>query len=349
MSSPDLFERAPADPLPEGYSPLAERIRPRTLDEIVGQDELLGPGRPLRTLIEEDRVPSMILWGPPGSGKTTLARVIAGMTGARLVAFSAVISGIKEVREVIEEARKDRRSGLRTILFVDEIHRFNKAQQDAFLPHVEVGTVVLIGATTENPSFEVNAALLSRTRVFVLKPLTEDGIKAVVGRALADPNQGFDGRVRLGEGVVDHLARTAEGDARRALTHLEMAVMAVRSDPDGIADVSLDTIQNVVGRKALLYDRQGEEHYNLISALHKSLRGSDPDATLYWLSRMIASGEDPLYIARRMVRFASEDIGNADPLYWRGHQPRVRGPGPGCVLSGNCSQEQRSLRGLLRG
>ncbi|MSS70848.1 MAG: replication-associated recombination protein A [Candidatus Latescibacteria bacterium] len=313
MNTLDLFKTPSADRTPAGSSPLADRMRPLALDEIVGQEDLLAPGKPLRTLIEEDRVPSMILWGPPGSGKTTLARVIARTTGARFVSFSAVMSGVKEIRELIAQARQERRGGRQTILFVDEIHRFNKAQQDAFLPHVEDGTIVLIGATTENPSFEVNAALLSRSRVFVLKPLTEEGLRTVVRRALEDPERGLGGRVKMGGDALDHLLHVAEGDARRALTHLEMAASAARPGGDGGAEVSLELMQNVVGRKALLYDRAGEEHYNLISALHKSLRGSDPDAALYWLARMIASGEDPLYIARRMVRFASEDIGNADP------------------------------------
>ena len=309
MNAPDLFGNASTGL--SARAPLADRMRPRTLDEIAGQDDLLGPGKPLRALIEGDRAPSMILWGPPGSGKTTLARVIAGMTGARFVAFSAVASGIKEIREIIEQARRERGTGRQTILFVDEIHRFNKAQQDAFLPHVEDGTVALIGATTENPSFEVNAALLSRARVFVLKPLTEEAVKSVVRRALEDPERGFGGRVRMGAEALDHLARVSEGDARRALTHLETAVSAASGD--GAVEISAETLQEVVGRKALLYDKAGEEHYNLISAFHKSLRGSDPDAALYWLARMLASGEDPLYIVRRMVQFASEDVGNADP------------------------------------
>ena len=307
MNAPDLFGNVSTG----RPSPLADRMRPRTLDEIAGQDHLLEPGKPLRALIEGDRVPSMILWGPPGSGKTTLARVIAGTTGARFVAFSAVVAGIKEIREIIEQARRERGTGRQTILFVDEIHRFNKAQQDAFLPHVEDGTVALIGATTENPSFEVNAALLSRARVFVLKPLTEEAVKAVVRRALEDPERGFGGRVRMGAEALDHLVRVSEGDARRALTHLETAVSAASGD--GMVEISPETLQEVVGRKAPLYDKAGEEHYNLISAFHKSLRGSDPDAALYWLARMLAAGEDPLYIVRRMVRFASEDIGNADP------------------------------------
>ena len=311
MNTPDLFN------LPSHRtrtnSPLADRMRPRTLDEIIGQEDLLGPGKPLRVMIETDQVPSMILWGPPGSGKTTLARVIARMTDSRFVAFSAVTSGIKEVREVIARARQDLRSDGQTTLFVDEIHRFNKAQQDAFLPHVEDGTVVLIGATTENPSFEVNAALLSRTRVFVLKALTEAGIEILVRRVLEDPERGFGGRVSLGKDVLRHLSQTAEGDARRALNHLEMAIGATKPDKGEGVEITLETLQDVMGRKALLYDKSGEEHYNLISALHKSLRGSDPDAALYWMARMIQSGEDPLYLGRRMVRFASEDIGNADP------------------------------------
>ena len=288
-------------------APLAERMRPRTLDEIVGQEPLLGPGRPLRTAIEQDRLRSIILWGPPGTGKTTLARVIATATRAHFIAFSAVLSGIKEIRDVMAEAEAARRrSGRRTILFVDEIHRFNKAQQDAFLPRVESGDIVLIGATTENPSFEVNSALLSRSKVYVLKPLTIGPIVAILRRALVDPEHGLGGaHVTATDDGLTGIARYANGDARVALNMLEAAAQHGAIDAALVADLA----QN----RALLYDKTGEEHYNLISALHKSMRNSDPDAAVYWLARMVESGEDPLYIARRLVRFASEDIGNADP------------------------------------
>ena len=290
-------------------APLAERMRPRTLDEFVGQEGLVGPGRPLRAAIEEDRLQSIILWGPPGTGKTTLARLIATATHARFVAFSAVLSGIKEIRAVMTEAEEARRrGGRRTLLFIDEIHRFNKAQQDAFLPRVEAGDIVLIGATTENPSFEVNSALLSRSKVHVLKPLGLDDIVTILRRALNDSERGLG---MSGASVEDDaliaIAKYANGDARIALNVLQSAV-AGPGESVGAAAVS-ELLQN----RALLYDKSGEEHFNLISALHKSMRNSDPDAAVYWLARMLEAGEDPLYVARRLVRFASEDIGNADP------------------------------------
>ena len=304
MTAGDLFDGG----APQG--PLADRMRPRTPDEIRGQDHLVGPDAPLRKLIEHDQLPSMILWGPPGSGKTTLARVVAASTRSRFVAFSAVTAGVKEVREIVARAREERRLGRRTIFFVDEIHRFNKAQQDAFLPHVEDGTVVLIGATTENPSFEVNAALLSRARVFTLNPLGAEVIRQVLGDALADAERGL-APLEAEDEALELISNAAEGDARRALNALEMAASAAAASGGG--GIVTETVRDVLGRKALLYDKRGEEHYNIISAFHKSLRGSDPQASLYWLARMMASGEHPHYILRRMIRFASEDIGNADP------------------------------------
>jgi putative ATPase len=316
----DLFERRPEPRRPEpgrpaapaAGTPLAERLRPRTLDEVVGQDHLLGPGRVLREALERGDLHSMILWGPPGSGKTTLARLMAQVAGARFVAFSAVLAGVKEIRQVIAEAAAERtRHGRRTILFVDEIHRFNRAQQDAFLPHVEQGTIVLVGATTENPSFEVNSALLSRCRVYVLNPLDEPALLTVLRRALADRARGLGALdVEVEDGALALIARLAGGDARAALTILELAVTLAGG---GRARVTEATVQEAAQRRTLLYDKAGEEHYNLISALHKSLRDSDADAALYWLARMLESGEDPLYIARRLVRFAAEDVGLADP------------------------------------
>jgi putative ATPase len=303
-------------------SPLAERMRPRTFDEFVGQEELLAPGKPLREAIERDLLQSIILWGPPGTGKTTLARIIADTTKARFVSFSAVLAGIKEIRDVMSEAERMRRAtGRRTIVFIDEIHRFNKAQQDAFLPRVEAGDIVLIGATTENPSFEVNAALLSRSKVFVLRGLTVEEGATILKRALADAERGFGAtRVDIDEDSVRAIAQYANGDARVALNLLELSVAAapVVGSEAGTADtdirrIDLARVQETIQRRALLYDKSGEEHYNLISALHKSMRNSDPDAAVYWLARMVEAGEDPLYIARRLVRFASEDVGNADP------------------------------------
>src|SRR5437016_6262004 len=288
-------------------------MRPRTLDDVVGQDDLLGPHRILRTALERGELHSMILWGPPGSGKTTLASLMAHATGARFVAFSAVLSGVKEIRQVVAEAETHQKRGASTVLFVDEIHRFNRAQQDAFLPHVERGTIVLIGATTENPSFEVNAALLSRCRVYVLRALDEDDLVAITRRALGDAERGLAGLApEVDDDALPLIARLANGDARAALNVLELAVQLVPA-AGGRRRVTEASIREAAQKKTLLYDKSGEEHYNLISALHKSLRDSDPDAALYWLTRMIEAGEDRLYIARRLVRFASEDVGNADP------------------------------------
>jgi putative ATPase len=310
----DLFEHEPPAPAPPPAGPLADRMRPRSVDDVVGQEHLLGAGRVLRVAMERGELHSMILWGPPGSGKTTLASLMAHVAGARFVAFSAVLSGVKEIRQVVAEAEAERaRRRRRTILFVDEIHRFNRAQQDAFLPHVEKGTIVLVGATTENPSFEVNSALLSRCRVYVLHGLTEDDLVALMRRALADRERGLAALdPEVAEAALALIARLANGDARAALNILELAVQMAPA-ASGRRAVSEGTIREAAQRKTLLYDKSGEEHYNLISALHKSLRDSDADAALHWMTRMLDSGEDPLYVARRLVRFASEDVGNADP------------------------------------
>jgi putative ATPase len=306
----------PDDPAPNrrAPSPLAERMRPRTFDEFVGQEDLLAPGKPLREAIERDLLQSIILWGPPGTGKTTLARIIAETTKARFVSFSAVMSGIKEIREVMTEAERLRRTtGRRTIVFIDEIHRFNKAQQDAFLPRVEAGDIVLIGATTENPSFEVNAALLSRSKVFVLRGLDTGEVLAILNRALQDADRGLGNEpVVIQDEALRGIALYANGDARVALNLLELSIAAAPV-ADGSRIVDVERVEQTIQKRALLYDKSGEEHYNIISALHKSMRNSDPDAAVYWLARMVEAGEDPLYIARRLVRFASEDIGNADP------------------------------------
>jgi putative ATPase len=318
--TPSLFPdeapaRGPGAGEPRKDAPLADRIRPRTLDEILGQQEVLGPGRPLRRAIEQDELRSLVLWGPPGSGKTTLAFVIRRMTRAHFEAMSAVLSGVKELRELLRAAEeRRRREGRRTIVFIDEIHRFNKAQQDALLAHVESGDIVLIGATTENPSFEVNAALLSRSRVVVLKPLGSEDLGRVMRQALTDAERGL-GRfaAEVHDDALLFLAQAADGDARTALNVLELAVTTAAPGADGRRRVDAAAMREAFARKALLYDRAGEEHFNVISALHKSIRNSDADAGLYWLARMLEAGEDPLYVARRLVRFASEDVGLADP------------------------------------
>jgi putative ATPase len=305
----NLFDDPDAPPPANAVgTPLAERMRPATFDEFVGQEDILAPGRPLREAIERDRLQSIILWGPPGTGKTTLARLIAKVTRARFVSFSAVLAGIKEIKEVMAAAEHTRRTtGRRTIVFVDEIHRFNKSQQDAFLPRVEAGDIVLIGATTENPSFEVNAALLSRSKVFVLRGLSGEQIVGILERALKDVQRGLGGQtIEIEPGALETIARYSNGDARVALNLLELAAATS-------SRIDQALLQQTVQRRALLYDKSGEEHYNIISALHKSMRNSDPDASVYWLARMVEAGEDPLYIARRLIRFASEDIGNADP------------------------------------
>lgn len=291
--------------------PLASRLRPSGLEEFVGQRHLLGEGKVLRRIIDQDMVCSMIFWGPPGVGKTTLARIIANRTRASFVDFSAVTSGIKEIKEVMAQAERDRHIGLRTLVFVDEIHRFNKAQQDAFLPYVEKGSIILIGATTENPSFEINAALLSRCKVFVLQALQTDDLVMLLHHALTSPLGLGDQRIGITEDMLRMIAQFANGDARTALNTLEMAVLNGEISAEETT-VTAEVLEQCISRKSLLYDKNGEEHYNLISALHKSMRNSDPDAALYWLARMLEAGEDPLYVARRLIRFASEDIGMAD-------------------------------------
>lgn len=312
-----LFSKFPhavgADTPPE-LQPLAERMRPRTLDEFLGQEKLLGPGKPLRVQIERDDLSSMILWGPPGCGKTTLARLIARLTRSEFISFSAVLAGIKEIKEVMAAAEHEARAGRRTIVFVDEVHRFNKAQQDAFLPHVEAGHILFIGATTENPSFEVISPLLSRTKVFVLEPLASPLIVELLRRALADSERGLAREnIEAADELLFRIASFANGDARAACNTLELAAHSARPDSSGRRRITPELLEDVLQRKILRYDKAGEEHYNLISALHKSVRNSDPDAALYWLARMLESGEDPLYLARRMVRMASEDIGLAEP------------------------------------
>lgn len=305
MEQPSLFAR-------ESSQPLAARLRPQTLDEFVGQQHLLGPGKVLRRLIEQDRISSMIFWGPPGVGKTTLAKIIANRTRSTFIDFSAVTNGIKEIRTVMQDAEYRRQCGEQTIVFIDEIHRFNKAQQDAFLPFVEKGSIILIGATTENPSFEVNGALLSRCKVFVLHALQTEDLITLLNHALKDP-RGFGYQtVHMPPDMLELIAAFANGDARSALSTLEMAVL--NGDTQGsTVTVTMETLEQCLSKKSLLYDKKGEEHYNLISALHKSMRNSDPDAAVYWLARMLEAGEDPLYVARRLIRFASEDVGLADP------------------------------------
>ncbi|MCM1171082.1 MAG: replication-associated recombination protein A [Clostridium sp.] len=305
MEQMSLFDYAPK------HVPLASRLRPKTLEEFVGQQHLLGTGKILRQLIEKDQISSMIFWGPPGVGKTTLAGIIAARTNANFINFSAVTSGIKEIKDVMKKAEDSQKMGMRTVLFIDEIHRFNKAQQDAFLPFVEKGSITLIGATTENPSFEVNAALLSRCRVFVLKALGEDDLILLIKNAIASPNGFGTQGVKISDAHIKTIAIFADGDARAALNTLEMVVLNSEISEDGFT-VTDEIMEQCIGKKSLLYDKNGEEHYNMISALHKSMRNSDPDAAIYWMLRMLEGGENPLYIARRLIRFASEDVGMAD-------------------------------------
>jgi len=309
-----LFRAIEPQEEPLAGRPLADRMRPQTLDEFMGQEELLAPGKPLRTQIERDDMSSMLFWGPPGCGKTTLARIIARQTKSEFIPFSAVLAGIKEIKEVMARAEGARHYGRRTIVFVDEMHRFNRAQQDAFLPHVEAGNILLIGATTENPSFEVIAPLLSRMKVYILKALSVEQIVALLNRAVANPERGLGYEtIEISAEILDRIAVLANGDARSAYNTLEALVLGTAPDASGRRVVSQAVLEDVLQRKLLPYDKSGEEHFNLISALHKSVRNSDPDAALYWLARMLESGEDPLYLARRMVRMASEDIGLAEP------------------------------------
>ena len=309
-----LFRTIEPQDEPLAGRPLADRMRPQTLDEFIGQEDLLGPGKPLRTQIERDDLSSMLFWGPPGCGKTTLARIIARHTKSEYVPFSAVLSGIKEIKEVMAKAEGVRRYGRRTIVFVDEMHRFNRAQQDAFLPHVEAGNIVLIGATTENPSFEVISPLLSRMKVYILKALSAEQVAMLLRRALENPTRGLGNEnIEISDEIIERIAILANGDARSAYNTLEALVFGTAPDAAGRRVVSQAVLEEVLQKKLLPYDKSGEEHFNLISALHKSVRNSDPDAALYWLARMLESGEDPLYLARRMVRMASEDIGLAEP------------------------------------